>query len=83
MEDKLFDVEPIHDRPMPERIGAMYRVYGRRDDRRCRERGHFYWNRSRRGKKKWGKCDLNERGSLAGTDWSSRWPGCGRWEERC
>ena len=83
MEDKLFDVEPIHDRPMPERIGAMYRAYGRAEGRRCRECGHFYWNRSGSGKKKWGKCDLNGRGSLAGTDWSSRWPGCGRWEERC
>jgi hypothetical protein len=76
----LLDVSPAEGRRLPERIAVMYRAYGRMPGKRCRTCKHFYWRRSRSGRTKWGKCDLNYQGSLAGTDWSSIWPACGHWE---
>ena len=74
-----FDAVPqIADSPLPERIGAMHRIYGATEGQRCRTCAHLvvkHWD------KRYYKCDLNRDTNGAGTDWRVRWPACGKWEE--
>lgn len=76
----LLDVEPIHGRRLPERIGAMYRMYGRTEGERCGDCVHFYYI-SGRGGRPYPKCDLNIDTGGPGSDWGKSWPACGRYEE--
>lgn len=78
---QMFDIEPIHQRPLPERIGAMYRMYGRTDGQRCGDCVHLY-HISGRGPSSYPKCDLNVDTGGPGSDWGKSWPACGKWEQR-
>lgn len=77
----LLDVEPIHGRRLPERIGAMYRMYGRTEGERCGTCSHFYC-KYRSERTTYHKCDLNIDTWSRRSDWGKSWPACGLWEQR-
>ena len=62
---------------LPDRIRAMYRLYGKATGYRCKDCGHFY---RRRWDKTYFKCDLNRDTHGPGTDWRANWAACGKWE---
>lgn len=65
---------------LPLRIRQMRSMHGKRDDQKCGDCLHF---RSTSGfARNYYKCELSKLTHGAGTDWRTKWPACGKWEER-
>lgn len=64
---------------LPKRIRDMHAMYGATPGRTCIQCAHFL--RYHYGSI-WYKCSKSNPTSSASTDWRTRWPACGLFEER-
>lgn len=75
----LFDQPPAVT-PLPERIRTMHAAFGSTPGHTCAQCAHL--QRFRQGGT-WYKClQTDHTAGSASTDWRTRWPACGLFEER-
>jgi hypothetical protein len=64
---------------LPERMGWMFKLYGRHPGETCKTCAHLVRDHYR--DKNYLKCNMTRQTRGPGTDWRAGWPACGRWEK--
>lgn len=75
----LFDLPPAATTALPQQIREMHTLFGTAAARCCGQCAHL--QRMRQGGT-WYKCLKTDHASGVATDWRTRWPACGLFEER-